>query len=67
MRPVTPFMMMPTVWTVRVLMILLIRGARVSPCIAADAPAGSGGASTPARGSVPSSSWRQWATSPAGP
>ena len=31
------------------------------------APAGSGGASAPARGSVPSSSCRQWATSPAGP
>ena len=31
------------------------------------APAGSAGTSTPARGSVPSSSWRQWATSPAGP
>ena len=31
------------------------------------APSGRGGASTPARGRVPASSWRQWATSPAGP
>src|SRR5678815_75248 len=31
------------------------------------APLGNGGASIPARGSVPASSCRQWATSPAGP
>ncbi len=57
MRPVTPFMMIPTVWV-------------VMPCLSRAAegalPRAERGASTPARGSVPSSSCRQCATSPPG-
>ena len=46
---------------------LLAHAFRLLRALRVRRPRAARGTSTPARGSVPSSSWRQWATSPAGP
>ncbi len=66
MRPVTPFMMMPMLW---MFMVLIGASFYVLGFLRALRPGARGQRRgfDARRGSVPSSSCRQWATSPAGP